>query len=366
MKVNIDFFYEGKKYNVSCSSKDRLNTMFDKFVKELNNESQIEEYSFLYNDEEIKEDENNKTIEGNSLIGGKNEITITVQKNLKIIKCPKCNYNDCIIDLKNYKILFSGCEHNHSVKDTYDKYQKNQIMIPSDIKCCAPNCKNNQKNDKSEFYICLTCSKNLKTSKSYCKTCKLSHNKDHVSVNFDEKNYYCKSHLQKFIKYCFNCKKNICEKCESDHQSHTIKRFTLMAPNEDELKELKESLKNIGKIISEFKNVVDDLIYSLNGTLRLFQNYYDIANDIIYKYEHFNKNKDKEKELLNFTILKSLRNLKLSNQRLKEDIDSLINQNNRTNKAIAIIYIYENKKAMYRGDEDKNSKKDNENDNDNE
>ena len=137
-----------------------------------------------------------------------------------------------------------------------------------------------------------------------------------------------------------------------------------MAPNEDELKESKESLKIIGKEISEFKNVVDDLINSFNGTLRLFQNYYDIAKDIIYKYEHFNKNKDKEKELLNFTILKSLHNLKLSNQRFKEDIDSLINQNNRTNKAITIIYIYEYQKYLYRGDENNNSKKDNENDND--
>ena len=47
MKVNIDFFYEGEKYNVSCSSKDRLNTLLDKFVQKLNNESQIEEYSFF-------------------------------------------------------------------------------------------------------------------------------------------------------------------------------------------------------------------------------------------------------------------------------------------------------------------------------
>ena len=130
-----------------------------------------------------------------------------------------------------------------------------------------------------------------------------------------------------------------------------------MAPNDDELKELKESLKIIGNTISDFKIVVTDIMYSLNSTVRLFQSYYDIANDIIYKYEHFNKNKDKEKELLNFTILKSLRNLKLSNQRIKEDIDSLINQNNRTNKAIAILYICENKKAMYRGDEKKLKKR---------
>ena len=155
MKVNIEFFYEGEKYDISCSSKDRLNTMFEKFVKKLNNESQIEEYSFFFNDEKVKEDENNKTIERNKLIGGKNEITIIVQKNLKIIKCPKCNYNDCIIDLKNYQALFSGCENNHLAKNSYEGYQKNQIMIPSDIKCCASNCKHNQKMIIQNFIFVL-------------------------------------------------------------------------------------------------------------------------------------------------------------------------------------------------------------------
>lgn len=54
MKVNVEFIYEGNKYIASCSSKDRLNTMFDKFLKKLNNESQLEEYSFFVNDEEVK------------------------------------------------------------------------------------------------------------------------------------------------------------------------------------------------------------------------------------------------------------------------------------------------------------------------
>ena len=366
MKVNVDFFYEGKKYSVSCSSEDKLNTMFDKFIKILNNESQIEEYSFFFNDEEFKEEENNKTIGRNSLIGGKNKIIISVQKKLKIIKCPKCNYNDSIIDLKNYQAAFSGCEHNHSINFNYNIYQNCQKIIPSDIKCCEPNCKHNQENDKSEFYFCLTCSKMIKRSIIYDKSCKLAHDKNHVCVNFYEKNYFCKSHFKKFIKYCFNCKKNICEQCENDHQNHEIKNYEFMAPNEGELKELKDSLKKIGDAIKNLKLVIDDLIYSLNGTLRLFQNYYDIANDIIYKYEHFNKNEDKKKELLNFAILKSLRNLKYSNKNISKDIESLLTQNNKINTATSILYINQNRKAMYKGDENKDSKKDYENDNDKE
>ena len=240
-------------------------------------------------------------------------------------------------------------------------------MIPSDIKCSTPGCKSNQKNDKSESYYCLNCSKLTRTTKSFCKACKLAHHTDHVNVNFDEKNYYCKSHFQQYLKYCFNCKKNICEKCESEHQNHLFKSYKFMTPNEDELNKLKDSLKEISKKIRDLKVIVDHLIYCLNGTLRLIQDYYDIANDVIYKYEKFNKNKDKKKELLNFAILKSLHNLKNSNEKILEDIEPLINQKKRINQVQGIIYIYENKKAMYRGDgnENKDSKKDDEDDNDN-
>ena len=38
-------------------------------------------------------------------------ILITVEKNIKIIKCPKCNYDDCVVSLKNYKTTFYNCEH---------------------------------------------------------------------------------------------------------------------------------------------------------------------------------------------------------------------------------------------------------------
>jgi hypothetical protein len=37
--------------------------MFDKFIKELNNESQVDEYSFYYQGQKFKEDKNKKTIE---------------------------------------------------------------------------------------------------------------------------------------------------------------------------------------------------------------------------------------------------------------------------------------------------------------
>ena len=106
-----------------------------------------------------------------------------------------------------------------------------------------------------------------------------------------------------------------------------------MSPNEVELQEVKESLNKNDKMFSNLKISIDNIIYNLNGTLRLFQNYYEIANDIIYKYEKFNKNEDKEKEFLNFTILKTPRNLKVSNKKITEDLDSLIKQKDTITKA---------------------------------
>ena len=227
MEVKIEFIYEDKTYDVVCSAKEDLNSMFKKFIKMLNNESQVEEYSFYYEGQKLKEDKNKKTIEKNDLIGDKNKITIKVQKNLKILKCPNCNYNDCILILKNNKVTFYGCEHKHTSTTIYDKYKKSQIMIPSDIRCCVNGCNHDQENDKSDFYYCLTCSNMLGTTKSYCTKCISVHDEDHIKVNFEKKNYYCKDHFQKFIKYCFDCKKIYVKNVKMSIQNMKLKVMNL-------------------------------------------------------------------------------------------------------------------------------------------
>ena len=58
--------------------------------------------------------------------------------------------------------------------------------------------------------------------------------------------------------------------------------------------------------------------------------------------------------------------MKYSNKNISKDIESLLTQNNKINTATSILYINQNRKAMYKGDENKDSKKDYENDNDKE
>ena len=99
-------------------------------------------------------------------------------------------------------------------------------------------------------------------------------------------------------------------KNQEKYNGHQIKSIDLLIPEDKEIEGLKESLKEINKNMESLKIVIDDLVYTLNGAMRVYQNYFKIANHIITKYESFNKG---EKAFKNFTIFKCLRNLKFSN-----------------------------------------------------
>ena len=46
----------------------------------------------------------------------------------------------------------------------------------------------------NEIYKCLTCDDIL------CPLCKSSHDKKHIIINYDLKNYICKNHNESYIK----------------------------------------------------------------------------------------------------------------------------------------------------------------------
>ena len=55
---------------------------------------------------------------------------------------------------------------------------------------------------ENQFYRCLTCKKNI------CPLCKSAHNKDHEFIDFEQYNFVCFTHNEKFSSYCKNCKIN--------------------------------------------------------------------------------------------------------------------------------------------------------------
>ena len=358
------FMYANKSFAISCNGKEKLNHMIQKFIKEFNPDSKIIDYIFYYEGKKIETNTYDKNIEDNELFGKKQSFIISVEKNIKVIECPKCNYGDCVVSLLNYKTTFYNCEHKHLVISSYDNYFTDQLFYPEKILCSGNNCNINEKMDP-DFSLCLTCSKLLNRTKSICNTCIKKHKNEfkdeneneHVIIKYEDKNYYCKDHIQRMKKYCFQCKKNLCDGCVAEHlenkekyKEHQIKSIESLIPDKKELEDLDLSLKEIKKSMDSLKIIIDDLIYTLNGAMRIYQNYYKIANHIIGKYEKFNKG---EKDFKNFTIFKCLRNLKFSNAQILQDLQSIINEKDKFDKAKKLIGIYADKKKNYHANDGK-------------
>ena len=146
----------------------------------------------------------------------------------------------------------------------------------------------------------------------------------------------------------FNVKKNLCNDCTDEHlknhKEHQIKNLDLLVPEDKELEGLKDSLKEIKRNIECLQIIINDLYHVLNGVFKEYRNYYFIAKHIIEKYELFNK---EEKAYKSFTIFKSLRNLKFSNIKLLEDLNSIINEKDLLERTKKLIEPYNTRKKKY-------------------
>ena len=89
-------------------------------------------------------------------------------------------------------------------------YKKN---AKSKIRCSI--CKNINKIPQyniNNLYKRLSCNKNL------CLECKDNHNKKHILVEYQKKDFICNIHNKYYISYCKKCKKNLCSSCENEHK----------------------------------------------------------------------------------------------------------------------------------------------------
>ena len=118
MEVKATFIYKDRTINVQCLSGDEMSKLFLGFINKLGIQSKITDYIFIYNGNEL---DHNSTIEKNKFLSGKKEINIITYKKLRIIKCPKCVSNDCIVNLSNYIALFYGCRYGHTDAVIYER-----------------------------------------------------------------------------------------------------------------------------------------------------------------------------------------------------------------------------------------------------
>ena len=214
--------YANKSFLILCTGNEKVYELIQRFLTKFNPDSKIIDYNFYYEGNVIDTDTYEKNIEDNKLFGKKESFIISVEKNIKVIKCPKCIYGDCVISLINYKATFYNCEYKHLFISSYDNYYTDQIFFPEKIKCVGNNCNKNERIDPN-FSSCVTCSKLLGITNILCNDCINKHIKEfkgynqHIVIKYEDKNYYCKAHIQKMEKYCFQCKKNLCQSCVDEH-----------------------------------------------------------------------------------------------------------------------------------------------------
>ena len=244
------------------------------------------------------------------------EISVPSYIKSKEVICPECE-EICLIKMMDYKISLSGCKNGHEINNiSLESFKNTQLINESNIKCFKCN-NNKNKTYNKQFYICLTCQKNL------CPLCSSSHDKNHKIIDYNKKNYICNSHNDAFISYCKDCKNNLCMLCEKKHNhNHKIINYKNIIEDEETIKEKVNVFKN--KIDKMKENILDiiDILKKLNENLDI---YYEINKDLINNYDIQNKNYEYLKNI------SEIKNINLS------EIDDF-NRERDINKKIPILF----------------------------
>ena len=70
---------------------------------------------------------------------------------------------------------------------------------------------------------------------SLCQLCKRKHDKNHKIIKYEEKDTICNKHYEIYIKYCTECKINICIQCEKEHKNHNNIYYGEILPDKDNI-----------------------------------------------------------------------------------------------------------------------------------
>ena len=304
--AKVIFNYEGINFEIPCNLNEKMKDIIKKFLIQIkcttNNllylyAGNMINYEFAFNEQANDLDKNRKKM---NVLVKKVEVNNNTPKEIisKDIICPKCKKN-ILLDFDNFKINFHECKKNHNINNiSLTEFEETQKINLNNIICniCDTNNKGNTYNNK--FYICCTCNKNI------CPLCKGIHDKNHIIINYDDKNYICSKHNEPFIKYCSTHKKDICILCDVEHINDKTIEFTkIFIQNNDLLKsveDLNNSIDNLKYKIYIIKDIFDRLLNTM-------EQYFIISKTIINNY---NANKR------NYYILQNLTNLKNNNENI--------------------------------------------------
>jgi len=327
----VTFIFNQTKLTIQCNTNDKMENICLKFASKVGND--INKMNFLYKGENInlnltfeeqanlidtnRKEMNILVYEKNNIFPNKNDLLF---KSKEII-CPKC-YENCLFDIKKYKVNLYGCQSGHETKSIGLKEFTNTQKI-NKLKLVCNNCnnKNNSVSKDSKIFYCLDCKQNL------CLLCNSIHNKNHNRIDYNDKDYICNKHNDSFYSYCKQCKTNLCLSCDSAHKNHKIILFRDIFPN---IKEIEEEMNKFKEVYYAFKNNITKIIKILNTIIDNYEEYYNIISNII---NNFNVKRKNYNALINVNEARKLMNI-------KNNFEEIINGNIINVKFNELFNIY--------------------------
>ena len=109
------------------------------------------------------------------------------------------------------------------------------------------------------------------------------------------RNDKCLKHQEPFIKYCSKCTIDLCQYCELSHSNHLLINYEDIAPDDDEINLLKNTIKCINEDysklleeITKWKKILEEKIFYFERIIEKNEIINDI--DFVNNYNNFKKN----------------------------------------------------------------------------
>ena len=274
-EVIIDFIFNGQMIKIPCKRNEFMKDIFKRYLLKLN--KGIKNICFVYNGYRINGDIkleafNKSDKEIQIMVVQMNNIKREIIQQSKDIICPECGEN-CLLSIGNYKINLHNCKNKHNLSNIlFEEFNDTQKINELTILC--NDCKkiNKAKVNNNQFYKCCNCNINL------CPGCKVKHNKEHIIIDYEFKNYICKTHGENYTSYCKVCNINLCRKCELKHtKNHNLINYKDILRNKNTNKNLNELRAKIDKLKNEIKYIIN----VFNKVLVNLELYYNISKNII-------------------------------------------------------------------------------------
>ena len=282
---------------------------YSALINQYNNVRFYYKGKILQNDNRLKiRDLSNSTIII-SVFALKTEKKNDISKN---IMCKQCNNLSLFSFNDDKKITLENCKQYHKntnikLKDFIENQKKEQNSV-----CFF--CGNDKNYYNDAFYFTLD-------EKKICPICAKIYNKNGIMIEYRNRYYNCNKHYIEYISYCSICNKNLCEKCEENHnKTHETKIINY--------KKIKRNKK-----IKETKNEIEENLTKINLCKMKLRALNEFLNEVILNAENDIENYATLYEILLYS-LKNVKNYETINninnfraKKINKEIDLFLNEN---------------------------------------